>query len=141
IYFMINFNIEVGGFQLTDRRRKKAWLKNLVLSHGSKPGDLNYIFLSDEELLKINIEYLNHSTYTDIITFDNSETQEMIEGDIFISVERVKENAGKFETTFERELIRVMAHGVLHLLGYRDKTPAEVQAMRDAEEKALNTYF
>lgn len=138
---MINFNIELGGFRLTERNRKKELLKGIIKDHGFKPGELNYIFVSDEALLKINIEYLNHSTYTDIITFDNSESEQLIEGDIFISVERVQENAEKFKTSFERELIRVMAHGVLHLAGYKDKKPEEAQAMRDAEERALKAYF
>lgn len=138
---MINFNIELSGFRLTDRNRKKELLKSIIKEHGFKPGELNYIFVSDEALLKINIEYLNHHTYTDIITFDNSESDKLIEGDIFISVERVKENAEKFKVSFERELIRVMAHGVLHLAGYKDKKPEEAQAMREAEEKALNAYF
>lgn len=138
---MINFNIELGGFRLTERNRKKELLKRIIREHGFRPGELNYIFMSDEDLLKINIEYLNHSTYTDIITFDNSETDDTIEGDIFISVDRVRENAEKFGTGFEDELVRVMAHGVLHLAGYKDKKPEEAQAMRAAEEKALKAYF
>ncbi len=138
---MINFHIELPGFRLTERNRKKALLKSIIEAQGFKPGELNYIFLSDEELLKINMEYLNHATYTDIITFDNSEEETRIEGDIFISVERVKENAEKFKISFERELIRVMAHGVLHLAGYKDKKPEEAQAMREAEERALVDYF
>jgi len=138
---MINFNIELGGFRLTERNRKKELLKRIIREHGFRPGELNYIFMSDEDLLKINIEYLNHSTYTDIITFDNSETDDTIEGDIFISVDRVRENAEKFGTGFESELVRVMAHGVLHLAGYKDKKPEEAQAMRAAEEKALKAYF
>lgn len=138
---MINFNVELSGFRLTDRNRKKELLKQIIKEHGFKPGELNYIFVSDEELLKINIEYLNHHTYTDIITFDNSESDKLIEGDIFISVDRVRENAEKFKTPFENELIRVMAHGVLHLAGYKDKKPEEAQAMREAEERALRAYF
>jgi len=138
---MINFNIELGGFRLTERNRKKELLKRIIREHGFRPGELNYIFMSDEDLLQINIEYLNHSTYTDIITFDNSETDDTIEGDIFISVDRVRENAEKFGTGFESELVRVMAHGVLHLAGYKDKKPEEAQAMRAAEEKALKAYF
>ncbi|MBX2951004.1 MAG: rRNA maturation RNase YbeY [Leadbetterella sp.] len=138
---MINFNVELSGFRLTERNRKKELLKQIIREHGFKPGELNYIFVSDEELLKINIEYLNHHTYTDIITFDNSESDQMIEGDIFISVERVRENAAKYQTSFEQELIRVMAHGVLHLAGYKDKKPEEAQAMREGEERALKAYF
>jgi probable rRNA maturation factor len=138
---MINLNVEVGGFKLGDRSKKKSWIKELVQKEGKKVGELNYIFLSDEDLLKINLEYLDHNTYTDIITFDNSEDELKIEGDIFISVDRVRENAEKFSTTFDRELIRVMAHGVLHLLGLKDKKEEEIAAMRAAEEAAIAAYF
>lgn len=138
---MINFNVEVSGFKLEERNKKKAWLKALIQEKGKKVGELNYIFLSDEELLKINLEYLNHNTYTDIITFDNAEDGDKIEGDIFISVDRVRENAEKFKTTFERELLRVMAHGVLHLLGFRDKKEEEITAMRTGEEAAISAYL
>jgi probable rRNA maturation factor len=138
---MINFNVEVEGFRLTERTKKKSWLKNLIQSHGKKVGELNYIFLSDEELLEINIQYLDHHTYTDIITFDNSDEEKMIEGDIFISVDRVRENAQTFKVSFEQELLRVMAHGVLHLLGLKDKTEEDSKLMRAGEEKAIAAYF
>ena len=138
---MINFNIETEGFKLTDRRRKKQLIRHIAESYGFRLGELNYIFMSDDALLEVNIEYLNHNTYTDIITFDNSEKEEMIEGDIFISVDRVKENAEKFKTSFENELVRVISHGVLHLSGYKDEKPEETKKMREAEEKALEYYF
>lgn len=137
---MISFNIELEKFKISDIRKKKAWLKDLANEQGFKLKELNYVFLSDEELLKMNIEYLNHDTYTDIITFDNSEKEDEIEGDIFISVDRVAENSGKFQVEFETELCRVMAHGLLHLCGYLDKKTADVKLMREMEEKYIAKY-
>lgn len=137
---MISFNIELGGFKLSDIGKRKSWLKDLVKDQGFKLGELNYIFLDDEGLHKINLEYLNHDTYTDIITFDNSEDENLIEGDIFVSVDRIIENANKFEVSFETELSRVMAHGVLHLCGFLDKKPEDVKLMREMEEKYIKKY-
>lgn len=137
---MINFNIETEGFKVLDIRKKKSWLKDLVKEQGFKLGELNYIFLNDEGLHKINLEYLKHDTYTDIITFDNSEEEDMIEGDIFVSIERIAENAKKFKVDFETELTRVMAHGVLHLCGFLDKKPADVKLMREMEDKYVAKY-
>lgn len=137
---MINFNVETEGFKVLDIRKKKSWLKDLANEQGFKLGELNYIFLNDEGLHKINLEYLNHDTYTDIITFDNSEEEDMIEGDIFVSVERIAENAKKFDVAFETELTRVMAHGVLHLCGYLDKKPKDVKLMREMEDKYVGKY-
>jgi rRNA maturation RNase YbeY len=137
---MINFNIETDGFKVLDIRKKKSWIKDLVKEQGFKLGELSYIFLNDEGLHKINLEYLKHDTYTDIITFDNSEDEVEIEGDIFISVERIAENAKKFKVDFEIELTRVMAHGVLHLCGYLDKKPDDVKLMREMEDKYLAKY-
>ena len=138
---MINFNIETDGFKLKDLRKKKNWLKELAKEEGFKIIELNYIFLSDEQLLEMNVSYLNHDTYTDIITFDNSEQEDKIEGDIFISVERVAENALKFNVSTETELIRVLSHGLLHLCGYLDKKPADVKLMREKEEYYLGKYL
>ena len=115
----------------------KDWLKKIALKEKYIIQDLNYIFLDDEGLLKINIEYLKHNTYTDIITFDNSEEKGKIESDIFISLERVEVNAKKFNTTFENELHRVLAHGLLHLCGYKDKKKADVELMRKKEGECL----
>lgn len=137
---MINFNIETDGFKILDIRKKKSWIKDLVKEQDFKLGELSYIFLNDEGLHKINLEYLKHDTYTDIITFDNSEDEDEIEGDIFISVERIAENAKKFKVDFEIELTRVMAHGVLHLCGYLDKKPDDVKLMREMEDKYLAKY-
>lgn len=138
---MINFNIETSGFVLKERQKKKKLLKSIIEKHGFKQGEINYIFLDDEGLLKINIEYLNHNTYTDIITFDNSDSEKIIEGDIFISVDRVRENAEKFKAPFENELVRVLSHGVLHLTGYKDKSPEDAAKMREAEESAIHEYL
>ena len=102
--------------------------------------ELNYIFLNDEALLKINKEYLNHDTYTDIITFDNSEEKKSIEGDIFISVDRIRENAFMFHVSFETEMIRVMAHGLLHLCGYLDKKKKDIKNMREKENYYMEQY-
>ncbi|CAN1554127.1 COG0319 Predicted metal-dependent hydrolase [Spirosomataceae bacterium] len=137
---MINFNIETDGFKVLDIRKKKSWIKDLVKEQGFKLGELSYIFLNDEGLHKINLEYLKHDTYTDIITFDNSEDEDVIEGDIFISVERIAENAKKFKVDFEIELTRVMAHGVLHLCGYLDKKPDDVKLMREMEDNYVAKY-
>ena len=115
----------------------KSWLKAIAVKENFSIKELNYVFLDDEGLLKINIEYLNHDTYTDIITFDNSEEKGKIESDIFISLERVEANAKKFNTTFENELHRVLAHGLLHLCGYKDKKKSDVELMRKKEEESL----
>ncbi|MEZ5025643.1 MAG: rRNA maturation RNase YbeY [Chitinophagales bacterium] len=115
----------------------KRWLKAVAKQENFSIQDLNYIFLTDEELLEINIEYLNHHTYTDIITFDNSEKNGKIESDIFVSLERVEDNAKKFSTSYTDELYRVLVHGVLHLCGYKDKKKADQDKMRQKENEAL----
>ncbi len=119
----------------------KSWLKAVAQQENYTIKDLNYIFLNDEDLLKINIEYLQHDTYTDIITFDNSDSltraARKIESDIFVSLERVEANAKKFNTTYENELHRVLAHGLLHLCGYKDKKKSDVELMRKKEEESL----
>jgi rRNA maturation RNase YbeY len=133
----IQFFQENISFKLKNATKIKQWIKSVVEKENQKLLELNFIFCDDEYLHKINVEYLQHDTYTDIITFDNSEHIGKIEGDIFISIERVKENADNLKITFEQELHRVMIHGVLHLLGYKDKTKAEKQAMRAKEDEAL----
>ncbi|MCS6796236.1 MAG: rRNA maturation RNase YbeY [Raineya sp.] len=133
----IHFFSENTNFKLKNTLKIKRWLKNIVLQANCKIGELNFIFCSDEYLHKINVEYLAHDDYTDIITFDNSEREGIIEGDIFISVERVQENAQNLQVSFEQELHRVIIHGVLHLLGYADKTPTEQAQMRAKEDEAL----
>lgn len=135
---VINYFTEGIRFKLDHPQKTASWVKKVILSEGSSPKAINFIFCSDDALLTRNLEYLNHSTYTDIITFDNSEVSGEIEGDIFISVDRVKENAEKFGQTFDRELHRVIIHGVLHLLGYKDKTPAQKATIRRKEDACLS---
>lgn len=112
------------------------WLEKIAIRESREIGELNYIFCSDDYLLKVNQEYLNHDFFTDIITFDYSESH--IEGDIYISVDRVKENAMSIEVSFKNELHRVLAHGLLHLLGYKDKSEKERKEMRLKEEACLS---
>lgn len=119
----------------------KLWLKSIAEKENFQLKELHYIFLDDVAILKINIDYLDHDTYTDIITFDNSENPGAIEGDIFISLERVEENAKKFKVSFEHELYRVMAHGLLHLCGYKDKKKKDIEMMRGKEEEYLQLYY
>lgn len=133
---MIRFTNEDIKFSLKNKAILKNWLKTLAFEYQFKIGDLNYIFCSDEYLLNINQEYLNHDTLTDIVTFDLSETKGIIEGDIFISIDRVKDNSEKFSSQ-STEIYRVMAHGLLHLLGYKDKSTEEKEAMRKLEDLAL----
>lgn len=114
------------------------WLHQIAKLHQCIIKEINYIFCTDDYLHSINMEYLSHDTYTDIITFDHSEQSSQPEGDIFISVERVRENAAKFQCTPEDELYRVIAHGLLHLLGFKDKTEEEKQLMRGKEEACLS---
>jgi probable rRNA maturation factor len=110
----------------------EPWIKTVITKENKTLGEINYIFCTDEYLLEKNQTFLNHNTYTDIITFDYSE-ENQISGDIFISIERVKENARKFAVEFETELKRVMIHGVLHLIGYKDKSEDEQKLMREKE--------
>jgi rRNA maturation RNase YbeY len=136
---MIAFLTEDITFELKEKLKHKAWLKDAAKAEGFKIGELNYIFCSDAYLLDINQKYLGHDTLTDIVTFDNSEDPNIIEGDIFISIERVQENALKFDTA-ESELKRVMVHGLLHLAGYKDKGKAHKELMTIKENEHLKTY-
>jgi probable rRNA maturation factor len=135
---VINFFTEGTRFQLEQPRKTASWIKRVILSEKATPQSINFIFCSDKALLRRNMEYLSHSTLTDIITFDNSEVEGEIEGDIFISVDRVKENALKFDQPFDRELHRVIIHGVLHLLGYNDKSAKQKAAIRKKEDACLS---
>lgn len=135
---MINYFSEDVDFEISESEIKSSWLTKVIENEGYNLSELNYIFCSDEYLHKINLEYLEHDTYTDIITFDNSEEEGLIEGDIFISVERVKENAIAFNTSFENELKRVLVHGVLHLCGYLDKSDKDELLMRSLENKYIS---
>jgi len=136
----INFFSEEIKFDLPQKLRRKAWLKKISQQEGFKIGELNYIFCSDEYLYQINVDYLNHHTYTDIITFDNSEEEKIIEGDIFISIDRVRENASKHLQDEVTELSRVISHGLFHLMGYKDKSKDQSEAMRAQEGLAINLY-
>jgi rRNA maturation RNase YbeY len=134
----INFFEEDIRFDLKNKNKVKAWVKSAIAAEGYKLRELNYIFCSDAYLLQINQQYLDHDTYTDIITFDNSEKKKVIKGDIFISIERIRENAEKFGTGETNELHRVIIHGALHLLGYKDKTPAAKTIMTAKEDQYLD---
>ena len=112
----------------------REWLKHTALAEGQKIRELNYIFCSDQYLLGINQQYLNHDTYTDIITFDHSEDQQLIIGDIFISIDRIRDNALSLSLSETDELHRVMIHGLLHLLGYKDKAKNDKQIMTQKED-------
>ncbi len=114
-------------------RKTRAWLRHVVAAENKSLVELTYIFCSDSYLLGINIEYLRHDTLTDIITFNTSENEAGISGDIYISIERVSENAAKYQVSFAEELHRVMVHGLLHLLGYNDKSAGEKKIMREKE--------
>ncbi|RLD51549.1 MAG: rRNA maturation RNase YbeY [Bacteroidetes bacterium] len=112
-------------------------IEALIFNENKKEGELSFVFCSDEYLLKMNIDYLNHDFYTDVITFDYTEG-DIISGDVFISIDRITENSQKYNVSFENELQRVMIHGVLHLVGYKDKTQEEQKQMREKETKYLN---
>ncbi len=122
------------------RKSIRQMLDTIAENHGYIIQNICYIFMSDDELLEINQSHLQHDDYTDIITFDLSDTEASIDGEIYISVERIKENAIKFQCSEEDELIRVLSHGVLHLMGYKDKSEKDSQKMRDAENKSIEIY-
>jgi len=132
----IYFYNEKIDFKLKNKAKLKFWLKHIAELEKKTIGTLNFIFTSDEELLQKNKQFLNHNTLTDIITFDYCEGNKLI-GDIFISTDRVKENAKKFNVEFEEELHRVIIHGTLHLCGYKDKTKTASELMRKKENWAL----
>lgn len=132
----ISFHNEDIAFVLPQKRLYKQWIEQTVLSHGKTVGELTYVFCSDEYLLEMNKTYLQHDYYTDIITFDYSE-ENNISGDLFISVDRVKDNALKIGVSLQNEMQRVVIHGVLHLCGFKDKEKMDVEIMRKMEEKAL----
>ena len=134
----INFFEEDISFKLKKKTLVKKWIKATIEAEGFLLNELNYIFCSDQYLLQINQKYLDHDTYTDIVTFDNSETDKVIEGDIFISIDRIRENALKFNTGEENELHRVIIHGALHLLGYTDKKSADKKIMTGKEDHYLS---
>ncbi len=137
----INFFTQDIKFTLKNKSKVRLWLSAVAKKEGAAIEELNYIFCSDNYLLELNKKHLNHNTLTDIITFDTAVTSSVVEkqiiGDIFISIERVKENASTFKVSFEKELHRVMVHGLLHLLGYKDKKPADKTEMTSKEDYYL----
>lgn len=135
---MISFNYEVD-FQLHSEVQVNKWLSEVIKSERFKEGEINYVFCDDEYLLKLNVEFLKHDTLTDILSFDYSFGKEL-HGDIFISIERVKENAEDFNVGFETELKRVMVHGMLHYCGYKDKSEEEERVMREKENHYINLF-
>jgi probable rRNA maturation factor len=136
----IRFFSESIVFNIKHPRKTFSWIKLVVKKEKHAIKEINYIFCSDKYLLQLNQRFLNHKTLTDIITFNNSESKIVLEGEIYISVERVKENALKFQTNLEDELRRVMIHGILHLMGYKDKSPSQKSLMRKKEEACLSLW-
>jgi probable rRNA maturation factor len=132
---MITFNYETN-FKLEDEKSLENWIQKVILNHDCEEGEVNYIFCDDIYLHKLNVEFLQHDTLTDIISFDNS-IGKLINGDVFISVDRVADNARDFKVSFREELERVMIHGVLHYLGFKDKTEEDQKEMTLQENKAL----
>lgn len=137
----ILFFFEKRDFTLRQRTRLKAFLRQLFKKEAKALGSANYIFCSDKRLLEINRQFLNHDYYTDIITFDLSEGTGPVEAEIYISIDRVKENAKALGVSFKKEIHRVIFHGALHLCGYGDKTKHEKEKMRQTEDSYLNQYF
>lgn len=135
----ILFHSEEIPFILKQKGEVRKWIKNAILTEKKIPGDISFIFCSDEYLLNINVQYLDHDTYTDIITFDNSGKEGVIEGDIFISIDRIKENAAQFNTSERDELHRVIIHGILHLIGYTDKGRSHKSKMTEKENQYLRS--
>ncbi|WP_298140700.1 rRNA maturation RNase YbeY [Flavobacterium sp.] len=135
---MISFNYETD-FELPNEEQFSSWISKVILSESKKEGDINYVFCDDEYILEINKQYLQHDYYTDIISFDYSVGNEL-HGDVFVSIDRVRENATDFKTTFEEELKRVIIHGVLHYCGYKDKSIEDEQLMRQKEDEKIKMF-
>lgn len=135
---MISFNYETD-FKLDNEAQYEDWISRIIESEGFDEGEINYIFCDDDYLHKINVEYLDHDTLTDIISFDYK-VGNVLQGDIFVSVERVKDNANDFNVPFDDELKRVLSHGVLHYCGYKDKSPKDEALMRSKEEEKMQMF-
>ncbi len=135
---MISFNYETD-FELENEAQYEDWISRIIESEGFDEGEINYIFCDDEYLHKINVEYLDHDTLTDIISFDYT-VGNVLQGDIFVSVERVQDNAKDFNVSFDEELKRVLSHGVLHYCGYKDKSPEDEALMRSKEEEKMQMF-
>ena len=132
---MISFNYETD-FILEQEEQSSKWITNTILEENCKEGEIIYVFCSDDYLHKLNVDFLNHDTLTDVISFDYSVGKEL-HGEIYISVDRVKENASDFKVSFEDEMSRVIIHGVLHYCGYKDKSEADEKMMRSKEDYYL----
>ncbi len=137
---MVQFFCEAIEFKPKAPLKSKRWIRDIAAAEGFSIQGLNYIFCSDDYLLQINKDYLQHDYYTDIISFDNSDVDQVIEGDIFISIDRVRENALTEKTGFDQELLRVLAHGILHLCGYDDHAEEDKEEMRGKENFYLSNY-
>jgi len=135
---MIDFHYETN-FKLSEEDRYAAWITNVCVSEGYSLGELNYIFCDDTYLLNINQQYLQHDNYTDIITFDYT-VEKVLSGDIYISVERVLENSVTYDVSFDEELLRVMGHGLLHLMQYKDKGEEQIVEMRAKENEKIKMF-
>ena len=135
---MISFNYETD-FEIVNEPAYERWISAIIASEEKKEGDINYVFCDDDYLLDLNQQYLDHDTLTDIISFDYSVGNEL-HGDIFISIDRVRENALEFGVLFEDELLRVMAHGVLHYCGYKDKSESDEVVMREKENEKMQMF-
>lgn len=135
---MISFNYETD-FTLSNEAHYEEWISRVIVSEGFDEGEINYIFCDDEYLHKINVDYLDHDTLTDIISFDYTEGN-LLQGDIFVSVERVKENALDFNVPFEDEIKRVLSHGILHYCGYKDKSHEDELLMRSKEDEKIQMF-
>jgi rRNA maturation RNase YbeY len=136
----VNFFSEEIDFELANPANYENWIFDIFKQEDGEIGDINYIFCNDDYLLNINQEYLNHDYYTDIISFPLSEKPDPISGDIFISIDMVKENALQIKVNFDEEILRVMAHGVLHFLGYKDKKEDEAAMMRKKEDEMISLF-
>lgn len=135
---MIAFHYELE-FALEEEEKYRKWIQSILESEDFRAGDINYIFCTDEYLHNLNVQYLEHDTLTDIISFDYTEGR-VVSGDIFISIERVRDNASEFNVLFTNELLRVMAHGILHYCGYLDKSEADELLMRSKEDEKMAMF-
>ncbi|TWP24889.1 rRNA maturation RNase YbeY [Apibacter muscae] len=135
---MINY-FSNNNFKLKNKQKIRNWLNKAILMENHVVGNINYIFCSDEQLLEINIKYLDHDYYTDIITFDYKENNR-VSGDLYLSTDRIIDNAKLNNISFDEEIIRVLIHGILHIIGYNDKSPNESKLMREKENFYINLY-
>lgn len=136
----VRFFYEVEGFSVPHPIRTRRWLRAVAQQEGRGVNELRYIFCSDEYLNRMNVDYLNHDTLTDIITFDTSETPLILDGELYISIERITENAQQLGLLFQDELLRVLVHGLLHLCGYGDKMHEEVKIIRNLETDYISKF-